>query len=302
MANTITLTTVGKQAFENFAGQTNGADATSVDFTLKAPAGQKWIIKTVGGVNYITPSDGSFTDINSGISKTYDAGAICLAQFSWAMGSTSLTNLMRFAGAAGGTIFHCLQTPARLIWSGGYSNTGIMSFDSSFASTWTAGALYTTQSLYTTGKYRFTVFKAGVRIFTISALTSTTTFPTGSAEKWFGSQMGGAGVNYIGNAVLQAGGTITFAGLTAGMKVNLLNASTDAVENTLYASGATTSIDLSAIEMFPLNKKIVVLGTDGSTLLTTSAQTIFGGDTWTYSGDTAGASGGGAINVINNNM
>jgi hypothetical protein len=195
MANTITLTTVGKQAYENFAGQTDGADATSVDFTLKAPAGQKRVIKTVSGVNYMTPSDGSFSDINSGFSKTYDAGAICLAQFSWAMDSTGLTNLMRFAGAAGGTIYHCLQTPARLLWSGGYANTGIMSFDSSFSATWTAGALYTIQSLFTSGIYKYTVFKNGVRIFTIKAENSATVFPTGSAEKWFGSQMGGAGAN-----------------------------------------------------------------------------------------------------------
>jgi hypothetical protein len=48
--------------------------------------------------------------------------------------------------------------------------------------------------------------------------------------------------------------------------------------------------------------KFKIYGTDGSVLLTTDAQQIFGGDTWTYAGDTAGASGGGAINVINNNM
>lgn len=42
--------------------------------------------------------------------------------------------------------------------------------------------------------------------------------------------------------------------------------------------------------------------THGTELLTTDVQTIYGGDVWTYSGDTAGASGGGLISCIGGNI
>jgi len=285
MANTIALTTAGKQAYENFAGQIDGTDATSVDFTLKAPVGEKWVIKTVSGENFMRPSNTGFNTLNSGFSKIYDAGAVCLSQFSYQGAASNLSNLMRFAGAVGGTIIHCLQGH-RIIWTGGYANTGIMVVDTSFTATYSAAAIYTVQSFFKSGRFAFTVWRDSDKVFSVEAPKSLTVYPTGSDEKWFGMQMLNTS-HFMGRALLQTGGIITFSGLTSGVKINLLNASTDAVENTLYASGATTSIELSGVEMFPLNKKIQVIGTDGSVLLTTAAQQIFGGDTWTYSGDTA---------------
>jgi hypothetical protein len=48
--------------------------------------------------------------------------------------------------------------------------------------------------------------------------------------------------------------------------------------------------------------KFKIYGTDGSVLLTTDAQQIFGGDTWTYSGDTATPSANAKKVITNNNI
>jgi len=102
MANAINRTTTGAYKYEVFTGLNNGDDAASDYFTLKAPAGQKWIVSTVGEVNYMRPSDGSFTDINSGFAKTFDAGAQLLTQFDFRINQTENTQLNRFGGAVGG--------------------------------------------------------------------------------------------------------------------------------------------------------------------------------------------------------
>lgn len=83
--------------------------------------------------------------------------------------------------------------------------------------------------------------------------------------------------------------TLTIAGLVDGMSVALLNAS-DAVLKTAHATGTSLTID-TTFDILPIAAKFVIYGTDGSTLLTSSVENIFGGDTWTYSGDTSTPSG-----------
>lgn len=94
---------------------------------------------------------------------------------------------------------------------------------------------------------------------------------------------------------------LTVAGLASGMVVNLLDAS-DVILKSKSATGTSLTFD-TTYDILPYSAKFQIIGTDGTERLKTTLQTnIYGGDTWTYDGDTAGASGGGAINVMNNNM
>lgn len=80
---------------------------------------------------------------------------------------------------------------------------------------------------------------------------------------------------------------VTINGVINNMVVQLLDDS-DVVVRTTKADSTSIKIDMMKLPMGVKSYKFKIYGTDGSVLLTTDAQQIFGGDTWTYSGDISG--------------
>jgi len=101
---------------------------------------------------------------------------------------------------------------------------------------------------------------------------------------------------YLGNASICANKYITITGIVDGMKIDLVDNSGEqlykktAEDNTLpYSVEATTTsatIDIMGLPI-PIGAKFRVIGTDGSIVLTSALQSLYGGDSWAYSGDSS---------------
>lgn len=110
-----------------------------------------------------------------------------------------------------------------------------------------------------------------------------------------------SGRTWLDNACLFTNNTVTITSIVSGMKVVIMDAN-----NVIWAAGHATGtsliLDMGATP-FPLTASFYVFGTDGNLVYSSaSAETIYGGDSWAYSGDTTAASGGNIINVINNGV
>ena len=298
MANTITLTSSGKIAYEDFAGQTDGDPATSVDFdTIVVPVGQYYKVATQQGRKCITASDNTFlVDViaaggNNALRKT----AYANATLTWLIQRMDLRTGAWETVDGAAYIANAWSQDSIFINQYWRSDSRLVAFT---PPTRTAADLWVLKHTYISPTFNQGVYKAttgtpnihgqiGTKVTPVYTTAATnlefTMESRYSVDRYYSTCFGFYTDRYI-----------TITGLIAGMKVQLLNASTDAIEYTGAANGTSTAIDLFGI-LFPCSYKFRVIGTDGSTLLTTDAQSINGGDSWAYSGATAGSGGGGGI-------
>lgn len=106
---------------------------------------------------------------------------------------------------------------------------------------------------------------------------------------------------FLDDVYIMTSDSITIAGIVPDMIVQIVDASTGQVmKSQKCLTGTSVVIDMEDLAL-PCLHKFRVLGTDGSEqYVSTSAEEITGGDTWTYSGATATPSGGAIINLMNN--
>ena len=300
MANTITLSTAGKIAYEDFAGQTDGDNAVSSEFTLTTPAGKNFKVATVAGEKCIGAEDNTFYYDNCAVSTKYTNTnkEILLQKLHRGTGLHDRQSLSfyKLVGAAGRwKLENYISNVAWWTTDGRFA--AFTSPRGDEANVWFLIQTYLSETI---NEYKIIKQATGLPV-TGQHSSYKTGFDFATDEQDYAFTMDSrGGALYHTKYLMARSRYLTVAGLVAGMAIQLLDAS-DTVMQTRQASGASVSFDLFGI-LQPVSYKFKVFGTDGSVLLTTTAQTIFGGDTWTYSGDTAGASGGGAINVINNNM
>jgi hypothetical protein len=93
--------------------------------------------------------------------------------------------------------------------------------------------------------------------------------------------------DWIDHIVICTGTTVTVTGLTPGQKIEIYRAIDDTKIDTKTCAGGATSIVLDVdAEDFPEQMYMKVYGTDGTTLLeTTASYSICGGDTWDWTAD-----------------
>jgi len=291
MANSISKTGDGKIAFEDFAGQVDDDAATSDDFSITTPAGLNFIIKTIGGRKCVAPEDNTFSisALNNYFSKemTNAAAEIFLQYF------------YNTAVGHGREIAFDIDA-MRMGWWWGVGNLQHFwgcRFHHTNPAEVNDNQWYFRQAFFLDGVTGDTEQNEGIikhetngRIITSGAhniVSATRRIPTANATYKIGMHASDGTNFYITGLLLCKNKYMAFDGdIISGMTIQLLNASTDAVEHTVRFTATTGQIDLFGVEM-PCSYKIQVIGTDGTTLLTTAAQTIYGGDTWTYNGDTA---------------
>lgn len=302
MANDVTLTTTGKQAYDDFAGQTDDDSATFSDYTYAASgaaSGKNYKVRTQDSQKCIQPEDNTFSYENHYFRKTwanankelfisrifypsgtYDRQQMCFYKGFGASGAWNIENLISNTANWSANRFGAHTTP-REITSGAWL----------LVQTWISETLneygvwlLSDMSQLTGQKTRY---KTGFALDTTS-------------QNYDFAYDSRGGTLYVGKMLQATSRYITVTGLTAGMAVELLDASDNLID-AKYASTTSVTFDLMG-KLPPVSYKFKVYGTDASVMVTTAAQTIYPGDSWAYSGDTAGASGGGAINVINNNM
>jgi hypothetical protein len=300
MANTFTKTVAGKLCYFDGAGLADDTVITTAntEFThiAKYPTSitEDWAKKTVGGVACLkVPADNTY-EYNSGVGLLRNFG-VDKSIFLQARVYRPVTNAQLAAGrknpASGNLYLWVLdQIHGGQTWDvNGHTQYNPYVLPRSCAiNTW---HLWQAYSSYADGGHLY--LKDVVNNYNLinSKLGRNyigDQFGSADTDIWaIGPDARGATV-YLTKILFAKNKYLTVTGLTAGMIVCLLDTS----DNVIFsgkASGATVVFDLMGIEA-PLNHKLQAIGTDGIELLKTDALTIYHGDTWTYSGDTAGIS------------
>lgn len=282
MANTITKTTSGLLGAEDFAGQTDGNVATSSYFVIVNPATpNEFRVATTGGKKCMKSySAGTYDFTTHGVTKTLNITELVMQSSKYLITNHWFHDSYR--GASGNEV-HRAQLDNSLYGTGAFAINGINGNTRCYYNnTFSSGAWYYFQDKYKDNEHAHTVWNSSMlKIADWKGFSPA--LPSGNGQK--GCYLHQNNSSY-GDFRWLSSSVITFAGLVAGMTIRLLNASTEAVEFSVSSSGISATMDLLG-NWFPVSKKIQILGTDGTELLKTNAQSIDGGDTWTYSGDTS---------------
>lgn len=288
MANTITLSTAGKIAYEDFAGQTDGDAATSAEFTISAPVGKQWTVRTQNGQKCIQPSDTTFAVDNTAnaISASYansnkEIMVQRIAEFP-TLADRQQVSFYKTYGALG---YWWLEAYISGVswWQTTSNRFSVHGARNATTNTWYLIQTWLSESL---NESRITILSSGVEVYRQTSTFKTNLDFATDAQTYVISGDSRGGTFYMGRLGFLKSRYITVAGLTAGMSVRLLDSS-DMLMQSKRADTTSVTFDLMGLPN-PVSYKFQFYGTDGTELLKTTAQTIFGGDTWTYSGDTAG--------------
>jgi len=297
MANTMTNSVDGVLYSEDFAGQADDAVATSVDFSFTSPAGENFLVDTIVGkkciktsaavpTRFVYTADGIYVSVD--LNKLIMQADQCLAKtangyYGWETnGSATVIKRMYTTGND-----KFLQTGA-----GAYNNIGATG---DFTTTWSqaANTWYNRKETFSDTYNNTTMIldSTGVVLNREVSFGYSQATPTGAGDKWFYAENYGSNTWYIANLLIMSDWDVIFDGdFVDGMAVNFLDGS-DNILYTIGFDGVTETWDTRKLNpYFPYNVKMQIIGTDGSTLLTTALSDIHGGDTWTYAGDTSTAS------------
>jgi len=304
MANSITRTTEGLLGSEDFAGQTDGNTATSTYFTVSHPdeaGGSLWEVATLEGVkcaksvgsdfDYLPGGDGFYKDLS--VSRLYTQ----CHQYMHAPNSWMTHSFVQ----AGGTTIHASDLDFSAYWVGGFFYGLIFANGRGFWNntstqpdkTWTIkqcswGEDISAYVIYDVDEVKLVDWRA--------PKTGRYTWTGGSGNKGWYTQTPGTA---YANLLFMSSCFVTIEGLTSGLTVIRKDAS-DNVVFSERATGTSLTVNIAGMGVCPLNGKWEIIGTDNSQrYIDTTDNDVYGGDTWEYSGDTAGASGGGGLSVIN---
>ena len=287
MANTITLTTAGKIAHETFAGQTDGAGATMTDLTLTAPASYPWLVATYGSVKcMITNTGGGAYDY---FAHGFATGSLDLSkiliQRRESHNNVAAWSRAFFSGAAGSIQHAWLEN--QYYGVGGFANNGIINAQAPMPWTRANNVWLSIQDYFEDDNHYFILWGPEGKRVQYHGASGNSTWYTGAGLKGVYYQANSPNPTIrVADIVVCTDKILTVTGLAANMGVRLLDAS-DNVLFSICVNGASATLELIG-NILPISAKFQVLGTDGSELLKTGVQTIYGGDIWAYDGATSG--------------
>ena len=301
MANTITLTTAGKIAHETFAGQTDGAGATMTALTLTAPASYPWLVATYDSVKcMITNTGGGVYDY---FTHGFATGSLDLSkiliQRRESHSNVAAWSRAFFSGTAGSIQHAWLEN--QYYGAGGFANNGIINAQAPMPWTRVNNVWLSIQDYFEDDNHYFILWGPEGKRVQYHGGVGNSTWYTGAGLKGVYYQANSPNPTVrVADIVVCKDKILTVTGLAANMGVRLLDAS-DNVLFSICVNGTSATLELIG-NILPLSAKFQILGTDGSELLKTDVQTIYGGDSWAYSGATVGSGGGGAISIIGGNI
>lgn len=294
--NTLTNSTSGLLAYEDWNSLAQGSTVTFAVFnTTYLPTSFTWTVSGAGGrVGIQCLNQGVWAPIG----KTITSKSTVIQSRSLIVSGGYGWNLYEQRGATGNTINprggdNYEDSMARLYqrsYSNGawtvtnplHSTSDIYPSVSSF--TWAYSTWYDTKVQFKDKKCSYNYYPIG-RDSVLSIENPTyilRSFGNGYKSYAHNDLLNKSYVNYL---MFCDDNTATFTGLMAGMKVIMWNAAETAI---LFTNSVTSTADNCVIEfgnkLFPISSVIEIIGTDGSQQLKTTAQNIYGGDVWTYSG------------------
>lgn len=295
--NTLTNSTSGKLAFEDWAGQSQGSLATSTDYTFNYNGTQAytWTVSGAGGKLAVVNSSAVRTWMYLGKTITSNSAILQASTLikSGADGWFSTQNRGGTGGSSSGGGANYDDNMPRLYQR--YYGTGTFVASNPIGQsdtyptqyfTWTYDIWYNTKYVYKDNKCLYAVYRdSNNQLLQELSNENYLLRSYGTGYRSFNPN-DFANKTYLTNLLICSDNIATFTGLTPTARVNIFNA---AETSLLYSSQVTATANNTVIDfaarLFPVNSVIQIVGTDGSQLTKTAAVNIYGGDIWTYSGD-----------------
>lgn len=288
MSNTITKLISGLLGSENFAGQVDGANATSTYFTITGPTGFEWKVATLGGKKCMRSVAGATYDYFShGASKILDGSPLVAQRAMFAPNWGSDWHNCNYVGSEGSSVYRAVLDRS-LYAAGGFADARVVEAARAYYPQ--AGNLVINQWYYakdifdnTNQRHLFYLTDKTLRVnWKANGAGAGRNLPTGNGAKGFYVQCNNDNCA-LTDLMFCKGDILTVSGIVAGMGILILDSADNKITSEI-ASGTSVAFEFSEV-LYPLVCKIKVIGTDGTTMLETSLLNIYGGDVYNYSGD-----------------